>query len=229
MIYTRLQKIILGVAAGACVLFVVASIVHGHYSDKVNASQRESDALKGQVQQLVQQINQSTVRERQLELNVEAANVALAENTKQLNATKIPVVKPLPSGPEDVKVELLAKGLVYEYGQTNTLTVDTSRMVLEAFNHIEAYDVAKKRIDALQSTLEASNEVVAKQAVLLKQKDERISLATNGMELNAKRADIAEGMIRDLRTANKANEVKWWVKVGGGVVAGYLVGRATHR
>lgn len=223
--YSKTQKVILSAAVAACSLFVVASIVKNHYTDKVAASQRESDALKGQVVQLVQGLNASMERERVLEMDINQAKLDLYNKTKQLNAMPKPVVRALPNGPQEVKDQLLDHGVLVECGEKNTLTVDVSRVVLEAFNKADAYTLAKNQIDALQGTLDASNDVILKQGELIAQKDKSLSFATNAMQLNEKRADVAEGMVRDLRTANKANEVKWWVKTGAAAVAGYLAGK----
>lgn len=227
--YSKTQKIILGVVATACVGWVVATSIQRHYRDKVIAAESRADEMAKQLKSLEIDTALSRSREAQLKENLAILGAELQDSKGRLAKIPKPIVKPVPHGDDQVKAELQSYGFNFQFDQFNALTVEASRSVLEAFNHIPAYTLAQKRIEALEDTLAASDVVVEYQCKWLLQKDETIETLEKRIQLGEKRGEVLDQAIKDMRKQQKASEVKWWLKVGGAVATGYLVGRATRK
>lgn len=227
--YSNTQKIVLGVVATACLVWVVATSMQRHYRDRVITAESRADEMAKQLKSLEIDAHLSRSMEYQLRSDLAILGAELQESKDRLAKIPKPVVKPVPNGDDQVKADLLGHGFQFQFDTFNTLTVEASRSVLEAFNHVPAYTLAQKRIDGLEGTLEASNGVIEKQGELLVQKDKTIGLQEKRIELSEKRGDVLDQAIKDIRKQQKASEVKWWLKVGGAVATGYLVGRATRK
>jgi uncharacterized protein (DUF3084 family) len=229
LVYSKAQKYLVIAAAACMVAWVVTSVVGGIYHGRVVEALAKADSMKMELDVARFDVVMSRQREEQMLLELDDLRSDLDATKIALDKAKRPVVKPIPNRDDEVKSQLLTKGFQFEFGSVTTLTVEASRSVLEAFNHIEAYDVAKKRLDASEAMLDASNRVIQKQDALLLQRDQTITLKDREIGIQSKRSEQLDKAIADMRKESATKEVKWWLKVGAGVAAGYLVGRATQK
>lgn len=229
LVYSKAQKYLVIAAAVCAVAWVAAGVTGGIYHGRVIEALAKVDALKVELDGARYDAMRSRQREEQMLLELDGLKSDLDKAKDALDKAKRPVVKPIPNRDDEVRDQLLTKGFQFEFGSVTMLTVEASRSVLEAFNHIEAYDVAKKRLDASEAMLGASNRVIQKQDALLLQRDQTITLKDRELGIQSKRSEQLDKAIADMRKESATKEVKWWLKVGAGVAAGYLAGRATRK
>jgi hypothetical protein len=127
---------------------------------------------------------------------------------------------PVPTTDADLTAGLAAKGILTPLPRIEAVTVWT-------------WSEEAMRVPALETRLSAAESVVADDATAigaLKGEAEAWQTAADKWRQTAgaqeSRGNALDGQIKSMVRQERAERIKWWAKVGGGVLAGYLAGRA---
>lgn len=217
---TTLAILLISIVSGAVYLEIRSNAEKDTLKQEAKRQEGLALAYKAQYDGLVPQIKAIADANDRLEATI-------SDLKKKVSA--IPIPPPPGPAPDDpsVKSDLESAGLKFDWStSSNALTHDSAKIIWTW--HVEALNAPRLRL-----ALSDYQSLVKEQDKLLEGKNAQIGLLNDGVknlgaayDAQAKRAEALDGAVKACESARRASTVKWYFKVGAGVVAGYLAGRA---
>lgn len=217
------KQIAIGIGALALIVLGVSSCVAAKARREAQDAATRAAAAESRAKVLAEEAQAADGKARLAAAQREAVSLEVARLRRKLAET------PLPEPAKPAPVEDAA--LAHELGLRGVLTPLPR---LEAVT-VWAWSEDSLRVPQIMSRLDAAEAVVKGQDQeigALKGETQALESARDRWKGTAgaqgERATALDSQVKALQKEAKAREVKWWIKLGAGVAASYVVGRATR-
>lgn len=220
------RRLYLGVA-GALVVVILTGFGANWYAgrQRKNADQaaRAAAEATGRAKILAEEAQAADGRARLASAQRDAVAQEVARLRKKLAETPLPEpAKPAPAGDAELTAGLQARGVLTPLPRIEAVQVwnwsEEALRVPQLTLRLDAAEAVIKGQDMDITSLKGLAEAEA--AAKEKWRSAHVAQSDRG--------DALDRQVKALQKEAKAREVKWWIKLGAGVAASYVVGRATR-